>query len=120
MGRMRPRLPIAPVGKPLIPDRVEWLNSEMLKTPVAHGFCARELAAEACPYANICETCDNFIPTDKFLPALQAQLADIRALRDDAAARDWPSEVARHHRVITSLQSHVQRLENAPESAPTP
>jgi integrase len=120
MGRMRPRLPIAPVGKPLIPDRVEWLTAEMLKTRVAHGFCARELASEACPYANICETCDNFIPADEFLPALQAQLADIRALRDDAAARDWPSEVARHQRVITSLQSHVQRLEIAPKSAPTP
>jgi integrase len=56
MGRMRPRLPIAPVGKPIVPDRVQWLASEMLKTRVAHGYCARELAAEACLYANICET----------------------------------------------------------------
>lgn len=120
MGRMRPRLPIAPVGKPLIPDRVEWLNSEMLKTRVAHGFCARELAAEACPYANICETCDNFIPTHEFAPALRTQLADIHALRDDAAGRDWSSEVARHERVITSLQTHLRRLENLNGSPPSP
>jgi hypothetical protein len=120
MGRMRPRLPIAPVGKPLIPDRVEWINSEMLKTGVAHGFCARELAAEACPYANICETCDNFIPTHEFAPALRAQLADIQALRDDAAGRDWSSEVARHQRVITSLQTHLRRPENLNGSPPSP
>lgn len=49
MGRMRPRLPIAPIGKPMVPDRVQWLNAEVLKTRVAHGFCSRELAAEACP-----------------------------------------------------------------------
>jgi hypothetical protein len=30
----------------------------MLKTRVAHGYCSRQLAAEACPYANICEQCD--------------------------------------------------------------
>jgi Phage integrase family len=120
MGRMRPRLPIAPVGKPLIPDKIEWLNSEMLKTRVAHGYCARELAAEACPYANICETCDNFIPTTEFTPALHAQLEDIRALREDAAARNWTAEVARHDRVITSLEAHLRRLENTARSAHTP
>jgi hypothetical protein len=107
------------VGKPMIPDRVEWLNAEMLKTRVAHGYCARELAAEACPYANICETCDNFIPTAEFTPALQAQLADVRALRDDAANRDWTAEVARHDRVINSLDTHVRRLERQARSAPT-
>lgn len=114
MGRMRPRLPIAPVGRPLLPDRVEWLRAEMLKTRVAHGYCSRELAAEACPYANICETCDNFIPSAEFAPALHAQLADIRALRDDAAGRDWTTEVARHDRVITSLETHLRRLETPP------
>ena len=119
MGRMRPRLPIAPVGKPLVPDKVEWLNAEMLKTRVAHGYCARELAAEACPYANICETCDNFMPSTEFTPALQAQLADIRALRADATTRDWTGEVARHDRVITSLETHLRRLENTTRSAPT-
>ena len=117
MGRMRPRLPIAPVGKPLVPDRVQWLASEMLKTRVAHGYCARELAAEACPYANICETCENFLPADDFLPALRAQITDVRELRDDAATRGWDSEVARHQRVINSLEKHLHRLENTPTRA---
>jgi hypothetical protein len=112
MGRMRPRLPIAPVGKPLVPDRVQWLASEMLKTRVAHGYCARELAAEACPYANICETCENFLPAAEFMPALAAQVADIRQLRDDATNRGWTSETARHQRVIDSLDKHLRRLDN--------
>jgi integrase len=111
MGRMRPRLPIAPVGKPLMPDKVEWLNAEMLKTRLAAGYCARQLAADACPYANICETCDNYITSDEFLPALRDQLADLHALRDDAAARGWDSEAARHERVIASLDGHMRRLE---------
>jgi hypothetical protein len=32
--------------------------------------------------ANICEQCDNFVTATEFVPALQAQLADISALRD--------------------------------------
>jgi len=58
MGKARTRLAlaIAPVGQPIIPGRVEWLRAEMLKTRVAHGYCARELVAEACPYANACGT----------------------------------------------------------------
>jgi len=119
IGRMRPRLPIAPVGKPIIPDRVQWLGAEMLKTRVAHGYCSRELAAEACPYANICETCENFITAEEFAAALHAQLADVRALRQDAADRGWTSEVARHDRVITSLETHARRLENASQTRST-
>jgi len=119
MGRMRPRLPIAPVGKPIVPDRVQWLAAEMLKTRVAHGYCSRELAAEACPYANICETCENFLPADEFLPALSAQIDDVRTLREDAAARGWDSEVARHQRVIDSLEKHLNRLKNPPTTDTT-
>ena len=114
MGRMRPRLPIAPTGRPLLPDGVQWLHAELLKTRVAHGYCARELAAEACPYANICETCENFTPAPEFLPALAAQIADVRALRDDAADRGWTSETARHERVIDSLDKHLRQLEQQP------
>jgi site-specific recombinase XerD len=112
MGKARTRLTltITPVGKPVVPDRVEWLRAEMLKTRVAHGYCSRQLAAEACPYANICEQCDNFVTTTEFVPALQAQLADVTALRDDAAQRGWDTEVARHARVIASIQSHLDRL----------
>lgn len=119
MGRMRPRLPLAPTGKVSVPDRVQWLNSEMLKTRVAHGYCARELAAEACPYANICETCENFIAAAEFTAVLQTQLADIQALREDADQRGWTGEVARHDRVATSLDNHLTRLARHGEQLPS-
>jgi hypothetical protein len=112
MGKARARLTlaIAPAGQPVIPGRVEWLRTEMLKTRVAHGYCSRQLAAEACPYANICEQCDNFVTAPEFIPQLQAQLTDATTLRDDATERGWHTEVARHSRVITSIQKHLDRL----------
>ena len=112
MGKARARLTlaIAPVGQPIIPGRIEWLRAEMLKTRVAHGYCSRQLAAEACPYANICEQCDNYVTAPEFIPQLQAQLADTTALRDDATERGWHTEVARHSRVIARLEAHLQRL----------
>jgi hypothetical protein len=109
-ARTRLTLAIAPVGQPIIPGRVEWLRAEMLKTRVAHGYCSRQLAAEACPYANICEQCDNYVTAPEFIPQLQAQLADVTALRDDATQRGWHTEVARHSRVIARLQAHLHRL----------
>src|SRR6516164_1974253 len=109
-ARSRLSLPIAPAGQPIIPGRVQWLRAEMLKTRVAHGYCSRQLAAEACPYANICEQCDNYVTAPEFIPQLQAQLADITVLRDDAAERGWHTEVARHSRVIASIQGHLKRL----------
>lgn len=108
--RLRQPLPLAPAGKPVVPERVEWLSSEMLKTRVAHGYCSRHLAAGACPYANICETCDNFVPAPEFAPILESQLADVRTLRGDAAERGWETEVARHGRVVESLEGHLGRL----------
>ncbi|HUG83806.1 MAG TPA: hypothetical protein VMM13_04535, partial [Euzebya sp.] len=90
----------------------------MLKTRVAHGFCSRHLAAEACPYANVCEQCDNYVTTAEFLPQLQGQLQDVRVLRDDAEARGWDSEVARHARVIASIESHLRRLTDTHRSKP--
>jgi site-specific recombinase XerD len=115
-ARARLTLPIAPAGQPIIPGRVEWLRTEMLKTRVAHGYCSRQLAAEACPYANICEQCDNYVTAPEFIPQLQAQLADITALRDDAAERGWHTEVARHSRVIASIHAHLQRLTRTAET----
>jgi integrase len=114
MGKVQVRsaLVVGPAGKTAVPDRIEWLRAEMLKTRVAHGYCARELVAEACPYANICEQCENFVTAPDFGPALQSQLNDIRAIRDDAQARGWDSEVARHERVIASIERHLQRLTN--------
>ena len=113
-------LPIAPVGKATVPDRVQWLRAEMLKTRVAHGYCSRSLVAEACSYANICEQCDNFTTSTEFVPALQAQLADVTTLHEDAQARGWNTEVARHAHVITSITSHLDRLAHtAPPTATT-
>jgi hypothetical protein len=120
IGKMRRRIPVAPAGSPAVPDRLEWLRSEMLKTRVAHGYCSRDLVAEACPYANVCETCPNFVTAPEFVPALNAQLADVHQLRDDAETRGWASEVARHQRVIASLEGHVRRLANTPLPAPSP
>jgi hypothetical protein len=111
-GKIARRIPIALASRPAIPDRVEWLAAEMLKTRVAHGYCSRDLAAEACTYANICETCPNFVTAADFAPALESQLDDIRQLRDDAQTRGWISETARHQRVITSLETHLRRLSN--------
>lgn len=108
---LRQHIPLAAGGAQSIPERVRWLSQEMLKTRVAHGYCSRHLAAGACPYANVCETCDNFVPAPEFVPVLEGQLADLRALRDDAAERGWEAEVARHGRVIESLEGHLGRLQ---------
>jgi len=114
MGKVRTRsaLVIAPLGQTAVPDRVDWLHSEMLKTRVAHGYCSRDLVAEACPYANICEQCESFVTAPEFVPALQAQLDDVTALRNDATSRGWNSETARHQRVIESIDTHLRRLKN--------
>jgi hypothetical protein len=68
----------------------------MLKTRVAHGYCSRDPVAGACPYANICEQCDNFVPAPEFALVLKSQLADVKALRSDAEQRGWTGEAARH------------------------
>ena len=118
IGKMHKLLPIAPTGPAPIPDRVQWLHSEMLKTRVANGYCSRDLVAEACAYANICETCPHFTTTPEFAPAIRAQLDDIRQLRDDAQQRGWASEAARHQRVIDSLEGHLRRTDPDPEQPP--
>jgi hypothetical protein len=104
------QLPLFVRDRPIVPERIEWLHSEMLKTCVTHGYCSRHLAAEACPYANICEQRDNYTTSNEFLPQIQAQIDDEAALRDDALARGWDSEAARHARVIASLQRHLDQL----------
>ena len=121
VGKLRRRIPVAPViDGHAIPDHVEWIRSEMLKTRVAHGYCSRDLTAEACSYANICETCSNFTTTPDFTPAITAQLDDIRTLRDDAQQRGWTSETARHDRVINSLEHHLERLQRHTTPEPSP
>ena len=111
MGKMRRQFTLTPAGEPIIPDKVTWLSSEMLKTRVAHGYCSRHQAAGACPYANICETCDNFVTGPEFASALRDQLTDVQRLHADAQSRDWDSEAARHARVAGALTDHLARLE---------
>jgi hypothetical protein len=66
------------------------------------------------------DQCDNFTTGVEFIPALQSQLADVTELRQDAEARGWNTEVARHARVITSITSHLDRLaHNDPPRPPT-
>jgi integrase len=109
--RGRQLLPIIAIGgAPVIPDRIEWLHAEMLKTRLAHGYCSRPQAAGACPYANICEQCDNFVPAPDATQVLSAQIDDVHALRADAQARGWDDEAARHTRVAEALQTHLTRL----------
>ena len=116
MGRIRPRIPLVPAGRSAVSDKVEWLAQEMIKTRVAHGYCALEFVAEACFYANLCESCTNFVTNPEFATALESQLADVQHLCYDAERRGWESEVARHDRVITSMQGHFKRFDSLPQS----
>jgi integrase len=114
-------LPITAVGgAPAVPDKVQWLHAEMLKTRLAHGFCARPRAAGPCPYANICEQCDFFAPDRAAAATITAQLDDVRELRADALTRGWDDEAARHQRVETSLEQHLDRLCRQHPIAPPP
>jgi hypothetical protein len=68
-------------------------------------------AGGACPHANICETCDNFITGPEFAPALRDQLTGVRRLHAAAQSRGWDSEAARHARVADAFADHLSRLE---------
>jgi integrase len=94
-----------------VPSKIDWLHTEMLKTRVAHGFCSRDPVAGPCPYANICEQCDNFSPDPERVDILAAQRDDIRDLRNDAEQRGWTDEAARHDRVVTALDTHLRHLD---------
>ena len=113
MGKVRAKRPLFVLpagGGHSVPSKIDWLHSEMLKTRVAHGFCSRELTAGACPYANICEQCDNYVPDPAHTEVLAGQLDDIRALTADAEHRGWDTEVARHRRVETSIEQHLRTV----------
>jgi site-specific recombinase XerD len=110
MGKMRRQLTLTPVGRPIVPDKVSWLASEMLKTRVAHGYCSRHESQGPCPYANICETCDNYTPAAEFQQALTDQLADIQVLQADAEERGWAGEQERHRHVAQALEGHLNSV----------
>jgi integrase len=111
IGKLRSSIPLLLDGRQAPPSRVNWIASEFLKTRLGNGTCSRHLAAGPCPYANICETCDNFAPRPEDADGLRRQLADVEALRVDAGSRGWDGEVARHDRVVGALEAHLARLE---------
>lgn len=117
MAKVRGRRPlyVIPAGATTaVPAKVDWLHDEMLKTRLAHGFCSRDPIAGACNYANICEQCDNFVPDPERADLITEQLADIVVLRDDAEARGWTDEAARHDRVVNDLNRHLRHLDRKP------
>lgn len=120
MCKVRGTIMVTPTSRPVVPVKIDWLASEFLKTRIAHGYCSRHLPAGACPYANICETCDNFTPGPEFLPVLQGQLRDILELHSDAQQRGWSDEVERHQRVIEALTRHIGRLKDLPSTGTLP
>lgn len=113
INRARPnaRFVAGPTGA-FVPDHIAWLHSESIKTRVAHGYCSRHLTAGACSYANICEQCDNYIPDGNRREVLDAQLADVVALRDDAQQRGWTDETNRHNHVADALNRHLRTIDN--------
>ena len=109
VGRpMRQALFVVATGPGTVPDRVEWLRSEMLKTRVAHGYCSRELVADACPYANICEQCDNYVAAPKEFPTR----ARSSTRRHTQPPRRRPTRVA--IRDCTPRASHRQHRRSSP------
>jgi integrase len=120
IAKTRPTTRLVP-GPPahIVPDRIEWLHSEMVKTRLATGYCTRHPAAGPCPYANICEQCDNFIPDPDGRAVIAAQLADVVDLRDDATTRGWTDETERHQRVVDALTGHLQHIDRTTPPTPT-
>jgi integrase len=117
MGKVRARRPlfVIPAGAhTAVPAKVDWLHAELIKTRLAHGFCSRDSVAGACPYSNICEQCDNFVPDPSRATVIAEQLDDIRLLRDDADQRGWVSEAARHARVAEHLERHLRTIHPTP------
>lgn len=118
MSKARPaRFVAGPTGQ-FVPDHIDWLHSEMIKTRVAHGYCSRHLTAGACSYANICEQCDNYVPDTDRRDVLDAQLADIIVLRNDAEQRGWSEERSRHEHVVDALTRHLRTIESRRTNEP--
>jgi integrase len=82
-----------------------WIESGKLKTRLAHGYCLRELAQQACPVANVCERCPAFLPLLDEQETIRRQLEDVKLLIRDATMRGWETEVRRHKNVADNLQA---------------
>ncbi|UUE28637.1 hypothetical protein LRQ08_29700 (plasmid) [Rhodococcus qingshengii] len=112
MGKMRRQFTLTPVGKPIVPDTVSRLGSEMLKTRVAHGYCFLHEAAGAYPYANICETCDKTSsPAPNSVTPSRRNSATFTLSNPTLTSVAGPAEAARHHWVADALTDHLGRLD---------
>lgn len=103
-------LPQTPPGQ--IPGCIDWKTSPTLKTRLAGGYCLRAQPQGPCSYANICEHCPNYRTDAGLLPVLTAQHTDALVLAQDAQARDWDDEAARHHRLVNRLEQLISQTQS--------
>ena len=61
------------------------------------------------PQVNICEFCPNFRTEASFLPILALQRVDAEALAEDALARGWGEESARHRRLVERIDIAIAK-----------
>ena len=111
MGKMRRQFTLTPVGKPILPDKVSWLHSEMLKpaSRMATGPATQPPVPAPMPISAKPATTTS--PHPNSADALTDQLADTQALKTNAKTRGWTNEAARHDRVAHALTDHLQRLD---------
>ena len=102
---------IGPVLPEAVPVRLEtdWKAAPLIKARLAGGYCLRSVAQGPCAYANICEFCPNFRTEASFLPILALQRVDAEALAEDAAARGWGEESARHRRLVERIDIAIAK-----------
>jgi len=104
--------PVLPEATPVTLD-TDWRHAPLIKARLAGGYCVRALAQGTCAYTNICEHCPNYRTDATFLPTLLTQRADARSLMDDAQARGWGEEAARHRRLIDRLDRLISSTRSA-------
>lgn len=95
-------------------DPTDWKATATIKTALAGGYCQRAPAQGACTYANICEYCPSFHTDTDHTAALTAQRDATQALAEDASARGWDTETARHQRLITRLTDLIDTTATRP------
>ncbi len=85
----------------------DWRDAPVIKSRLAGGHCLRAPAQGACPYANICEHCPNFVTDTASIAVLSAQRIDTAALADDAEQRGWIDEADRHRKLLARLDTLI-------------
>jgi integrase len=85
----------------------DWRDAPVIKSRLAGGHCLRAPAQGACPYANICEHCPNFVTDTASIAVLSAQHIDTAALADDAEQRGWIDEADRHRKLLDRLDTLI-------------